>query len=365
MGVYLKSGMDAGNSTGKVVFWVEASREIGMGHLVESVALAGYLMDHNSPVHFIVNTYLPARDELGRRGITYSEYGPDAVDNVAGLINKLHAGCVLVNHRNVSQESLQRLHKEDLKVAVIDQMGNKPVICDLLINRSVTKEWQQYDFIGKRPECCFGADYAILGDGYSGLHGREKKFNRGNGNSVLVSMGGVDRTGATLRTIEALRMVDNISSEIIFGSGFAHFEELEKIRKIINEHSFSFHQGVDDLGERMSRADIVISAGGNTVYEMACVGAPGIVLWEDEHEYVQARDFEKMGVVRCLGNGIATPIETIRNSVISLLNDAEHRKLMSIRGKELVDSRGISRVGGKLMKLLGHNIILPACNIPG
>ena len=56
----------------------------------------------------------------------------------------------------------------------------------------------------------------------------------------------------------------------------------------------------------MSGADIVISAGGNTVFELACVGTPGFVLWEDSHEKIQGDVFEKEGVVINLGNGMKT-----------------------------------------------------------
>ena len=168
-------------------------------------------------------------------------------------------------------------------------------------------------------------------------------------------MGGVDRTGATLRIIKALQSIDNTSKEIIIGNGFSHIDKLHNLLKKLNDSSFIFSQGVDDLGKRMSKADIVISAGGNTVYEMACVGTPGIVLWEDEHEYIQGKAFSEKGTLLCLGNGITTPIELISNSIKALLKDVDQRKNMSQCGKKLVAFHGKKRIVEKLYKLFKIN----------
>ncbi|MEW6600108.1 MAG: glycosyltransferase [Nitrospirota bacterium] len=344
--------MIPGNSGKKVVFWVEVSRQTGMGHLMESLTLAGHLTDRNTFVHFIINPYSPAEELLSVKGFPFTTYEHAVLNDVVGSIRNLKAGCVLINHRYVSLDALRRLRQENIRTVVIDQMGNKTVACDLLINRSITKSWLTYEFTGQKPECCFGVEYALLAPGYQKLHSREKEFSARQGGKVLVTMGGVDRTGATLRIIEALRPLDNISREIVLGSGFPHMEELRKLQGKIGSSAFSFHQGVDDLGDRMRSADIVISAGGNTVYEMACVGTPGIVLWEDEHEYVQARDFEEKGVLYCLGNGITTPVEGITEAVTSMLNNVEQRKSMSRLGKELVDAEGTERVGSRIIGLL-------------
>ncbi len=173
-------------------------------------------------------------------------------------------------------------------------------------------------------------------------------------------MGGVDRTGSTLRVVEALKPVHNISKEIILGRGFTHTARLTQLLEDMNDGSFSCYQGVNDLGDRMSRADIVISAGGNTVYEMACTGAPGIILWEDEHEQLQGMDFSKKGSVICPGSGVTTSVEDITNSVRTLLNDVYMRRDMGRCGKELVDGRGTDRICNVMMESYSNESIIYA-----
>jgi spore coat polysaccharide biosynthesis predicted glycosyltransferase SpsG len=333
-----------------IAFCVEASQEIGMGHLMESLALADHFINLGAPLYFIVNPYEPSRQELQKRGIAFVEYELDKIDDVIRFIKQKDVQYVIINHRKVSLNSLQRIHNENNIVVVIDQLGDKAIICDLLINKSLVSKWLQYDFPINQPLCCFGADYAILGDCYRKLHSKKNTFSKDR-YTVLVSMGGVDRTGATLRIIEALRQIENVSKEIVIGKGFAHMKQLNRLCERNNDPYFVFSFDVSDLSERISKADIVISAGGNTLFEMACVGTPGIVLWEDEHEYTQGVSFEKKGTVICIGNGIKTPINVISDSVRMLLKDSAKREKMSQCGKRMVDGQGKKRICSKIMEL--------------
>ncbi|MHC4310628.1 MAG: hypothetical protein ACYSSN_11845, partial [Planctomycetota bacterium] len=152
------------NKNKSLIFWVEVSQQIGMGHLMESLVLAEYFIIQGMSVNFIVNPYKPSRLELQKRGITFVEYGLDEIDNIVRFIKQKDIQYVIVNHRNVSLNNLKRINHEKYAVVVIDQLGDKSIICDVLINKSLVPEWLQYDFPANQPLCCFGADYAILGD---------------------------------------------------------------------------------------------------------------------------------------------------------------------------------------------------------
>lgn len=335
-----------------MIFWVEASREIGMGHLMESLATAEGLQKEGFAVHFIINPYQPAEKILLSKDILFDTVPVGEVDKVCNLIKvKSQRNCVIVNHRNVDLSSLKQLKKDQLIVVVIDQLGNKMITCNLLINSAIAPEWLKYTFESRHPKCCFGADFAILREEFIELHKKEKTFPETN-RKVLVTMGGVDRTGATLRIMEALKQLDRtVNSEIILGSGFAHLTEFKRTYERFNEQTCTYAQGVDDLAARMQKADVVISAGGNTLYEMACVGTPGLVFWEDPHEDRQSQAFMEKGTVLHVGNGTTTPILEIRNSIKDLLNHTEKRIQMSQCGKKLVDGQGVNRIFKNIMEL--------------
>lgn len=334
-----------------MIFWIEASQQIGMGHLMESLVLAEYFMSQNRCVHFIVNPYEPCRAELQKRGMSFTEHNIEEVDEVARCIEQKNAASLIINHRKVSLTSLERFYSKECTITVIDQLGNIPIICDLLINKAIVPEWLQYDFVKGKPRCCFGADYAILKDSVTEIRSQQKIFAKVK-YTVLVSMGGVDRTGATLRIMEALRLLKNVRKEIVVGSGFAHWQQLQELYKEYNDPTFVISKGVDDFERRISEADLVISAGGNTLYEISCLGTPGIVLWEDPHECLQGEAFEDKGSVVCLGNGLNTPTETITESIDKLLKDVTRRENMRQCAIEMVDGFGKRRIASMIGELV-------------
>ena len=329
------------NNTRILFFWVEASKKIATGHFKESLALAKFCIKKKINVNFIINYYEPVKNELIFNKIPFSTLEINEVEKVTSLIKK-HSNnpVIIINHRNIELSSLIKLKKEKVKTIVIDQLGNKEVVCDMLINSSIIPNWLNYKFVGKAPDFLSGPKYAIFRDDFLKLNQTNKKFKK-QIPKVLVTMGGVDRTGATIRILKALLTIkEKFNKEIILGNGFPHMKELNGLIDKEKIEMLDIYQGVDDLGKRMSGADIVISAGGNTVFELACVGTPGLVLWEDKHEEEQGNAFEEKGVVINLGNGSRTSIKSIAKSVQSLLDDSNKRKQMSNAGKELVNGKG-------------------------
>ncbi|MBF0168518.1 MAG: hypothetical protein HQL45_12905 [Alphaproteobacteria bacterium] len=332
-------------------FWPEAEQGIGMGHLMESLALSREVLRRGGLVQFFVAPYPPAVDVLKCHGV------PFVAEDHAKITQHMVAasggqgnqnGTLVINHRAVDPALLETLHKVGLRVCVIDQLGDKQIISNLLVNPSTIHEWQRYTFPDRHPTCFFGPSYAIIDPAIVAFHTRKRNFQKKNFN-ILVTMGGVDRTGATLRIVDALRELGpSCEKHIIVGNGFPHKDELSRLKQEV-DNSFSFFQNVADMGQRLFRADIVFSAGGGTLYEAACVGTPAIVLWEDPHERLLGKAFTEMGAAISLGNGISTEPWRIVQSARDLLHNVTARREMSDCGKRLIDGKGVERICDWLM----------------
>ena len=310
-----------------IIFWVEASQKVATGHFMESLALAKAFKSRSINVCFILNRYEPVEAELRLADIPFSTYEIDEVDEVISFINEVYNDAVIIiNHRNIDFYCLEKLKSENYFTVVIDQLGHKKIICDILINTSVVSDWLEYEFIENSPICLFGPKYTILRSEFLNLNKIGKTFKR-ELPIVLVTMGGVDRTGATLRIVEGLAKINvDCIKKVVIGKGFAHTKKITELLELEKFKNFKLYQNIIDLGKKMSGADIVISAGGNTVFELACVGTPGFVLWEDSHEKIQGDVFEKEGVVINLGNGMKTGLQKISSNIESLLIDMNKKK---------------------------------------
>ena len=331
----------------EILFWPEVSRNIATGHLMECLALSNWIQGKGIKIRYLVDNYSPAVELLRHRLIHF-----EVADIESGIGKIENSACVIVNHRHVMAETLEAVETAGKKVFVIDQLGHKRIICDVLVNSSPVPEWHKYKLSSRqKPEMLLGPRYAIMRPEFSEFHKKQKSFSS-NFPKILVAMGGVDRTGATLRLVKAFSKLDgHFKKEIVLGNAFAHFKAFQNLIHRFPDPSMHWVQGIRDMAKRLHSADIVITSGGNTLVECACVGTPTIVLWEDPHEDRLGKAFEEKGCAVNIGNGIITPISHILESMQSLLADTGKRRLMSKMGRKIVDGHGCDRVGKRLIEL--------------
>jgi spore coat polysaccharide biosynthesis predicted glycosyltransferase SpsG len=100
----------------------------------------------------------------------------------------------------------------------------------------------------------------------------------------------------------------------------------------------------------MLEADVVVGSGGMSVYELAALGTPGIVLAQNAREEKRMREFSRHGTVEYLGLGPEVDEPTLLAAVQSLLADVERRRRMSERGRALVDGLGAARTAEMVLE---------------
>ncbi len=100
----------------------------------------------------------------------------------------------------------------------------------------------------------------------------------------------------------------------------------------------------------MMEADLAISAGGQTLYELACVGCPTVAVQTADNQNGQLCVFEESGFLRIVGCGEAsTTVEGIAETVGDLLANPQVLARMSLVGQRLIDGQGALRVARVLL----------------
>jgi len=87
----------------------------------------------------------------------------------------------------------------------------------------------------------------------------------------------------------------------------------------------------------------VLCSGGMSVYEIAALGTPGVVLAQNAREDRRMREFARFGTIEYLGLGVDVDETAILDAVRLLLTDAGRRRTMSEKGRRLVDGYGAAR----------------------
>lgn len=329
-----------------VGFCTEASGEIGYGHLMECLSLAEYLLQKGLFIKFYINDDTQAINFLKGKGIQNAV--TEGINQLEKILLQNKPDICIFNLRSISLEPQEITHRLNIKTAIIDELGDKGILSDILINGSAIDEWHRYTYCHTTPLTLFGPKYMIMRKEFQNYHAKKKTLDL---NTVLVTMGGVDRTGTTLKVVKALEILSKVRKRVVIGPGFARREELNKIANELDD-SYELIYSSDNMAELLYTSDVAFTAGGNTLYETACVGTPVIVLWEDEHEGVQGTWFERKGVAINLGRGVQVDLEDIEKAAEELLSDEDRRRQMSRKGKSTVDGRGIERVGKVLCGLI-------------
>src|SRR5699024_2271417 len=133
---------------------------------------------------------------------------------------------------------------------------------------------------------------------------------------VLLTFGGVDPLNNTLKVLQSIYeyCVDkHIQIQVIAGIGYNKFDTLENYPEVDIMHD------VKNISDHMLDADIIFTSAGRTVYEIASLGVPCIVLAQNIRELTHYFASSENGFIN-LGLGSEnsdTEILTVFESLIT------------------------------------------------
>jgi len=322
----------------RVLFRVDGGPALGMGHVYRSLAIAdalrassraeiAFLMsaDHTEGLLAVSRHGYPVRVVAGR--------GPEAgLEHIRDF-----APAILIN-------DLPRL--ETAYRTALSHIGATTVnLVDALDDLETTERYAQIIvsvMIQDRetPEGFYGGPaYAMLRDQF---HGRTKEV-RDEPRMVLLTFGGSDPQGLTLKTVHALQTLPAaVNIVAVAGPAFPYRKEFEALERTLGRR-VPLIQAAGHIADLMLEADVVVCSGGMSVYEIAALGTPGVVLGQNLREDQRMREFALRGTIEYLGLGTDVDETTIEGAVRSLLEHTSRRREMSARGRRLVDGLGAQR----------------------
>jgi RimJ/RimL family protein N-acetyltransferase len=173
---------------------------------------------------------------------------------------------------------------------------------------------------------------------------------------VLVTLGGSDSENVTATVIQALQHVkiDRLEATVVVGGSNPH---LARLREVIKESHIPIHleHNVANVAPLMQWADIAVSAAGSTVWELAYMGLPSLLVVTAENQRPIAEGLESLRATHNLGWRRDLTIYDITRRLSALAVSAELRRLMSERGSAMIDGHGADRV---VMALRGEPLWL-------
>lgn len=323
-----------------MAIFTEASRKIGTGHLAESIDLARLAGESGFIFSFWVDGNSP-RSVLEKIPFSYTLFS--SIDEAQKILSGKEFDAAVFNFRKINNNVLRSLDGIDLITVCIDELGGRRLDCDAIINSLAAASYHRYPGTSSSAKLYSGPEYLAISPRFREIRGRNRKFS-GDIKEITVCMGGIDRTGATLNIVDALTgWKDAVRKNIILGAGFPYYPEINNKIALLKKHNFRIYRNVGDVAPFFSRSDVVFTAGGNTLYELACVGTPAIVLYEDEHEKENSLAFQRRGFGISLGRGANVAAGKILET-LEIFDDPRLRNKHSSTGRKIVDGKGSHRI---------------------
>lgn len=323
----------------RILFRVDGSRIMGMGHVYRSLAVAEALREGSrAEIAFLMSAdHAEGIATISKSGYPVRVFKPGGLEALIESIQDF-APSVVINDLPLVEEtylrSLARLGT--VTINLVDTLDDlERVSRDAQFVISVMNEDRE------TPEGFYGGPaFAILRRHFQG---RERLF-REKPAKILLSFGGADPQALTLKVARALApLTEDIEVVSIAGPAFPHRPIFEALQRTLGRN-LPLINGVDvQIADLMLEADLVLCSGGMSVYEIAALGTPGVVLAQNAREDRRMREFSRFGTIEYLGLGVDVDESAILDAVRQILTDKAKRRSMSDRGRALVDGYGAAR----------------------
>jgi UDP-2,4-diacetamido-2,4,6-trideoxy-beta-L-altropyranose hydrolase len=349
--VYYQSEYSAKTTVNRtLIIRADASIQSGSGHVMRCLALAQAWQKQMGTVVFVSDLPDALRfrlqtEDISVRTLTAVAGSLEDTKQVIALAEELNSRHIVVDGYHFGAEYQKRIKDAGLRLLVLDDSGHaEHYYADLVLNQNIHADRNLYPDHEPYTKLLLGTRYTLLRREFWQWRDWQRTFPD-MARKVLITMGGSDPDNVTLKVLHALEEVqlDCLEIKVIVGSSNPHSEAI-KVAAQQSSHSVQLEQSVTDMPVLMAWADVALSGAGSTCWELAFMGLPSVVTVLADNQFASAVRMGEQGVVINLGWYIKLTPEVLANTLMQLLENTDQRINMSLRGRELVDSRGGERV---------------------
>lgn len=228
----------------------------------------------------------------------------------------------------------------EVRLLRIDDNGlMRPFRAELLLNQNLGAAVSDYPRKAGPGRLLLGPEYALLRPEFFGV-ARAARTGR-----IVVTLGGTDPACASERVLDALEQpsAQGVAADFIIGAANPRRVELAGL---VAAHAPRLQAVVapENLPERFARAAMAVTAGGSTLYELALLRTPMLVLCTAENQRRTCERLAAIGAAQYAGWHAEVTPATLAELITSLGRDAARREELVERAGCLGDGHGAARV---------------------
>jgi spore coat polysaccharide biosynthesis predicted glycosyltransferase SpsG len=274
---------------------------------------------------------------------------PDDWETTSAVL-KTHPGAWMVLDGYHFDPSYQRCVREaGHPLLVIDDTAHlERYWADVILNQNLHAETLQYN-ADSNTQFLLGTHYVLLRKEFLQLASWRREDRRNGAPRLLVTLGGTDPHNVTLKVVHALRYAGSPDLHVLLAAPDGLIRRPEFREAVVASHAaIEVRHDIVDMPGAMQWADLAVSAGGSTCWEMAFMQLPSVLIATEHHQMLVICALDEGGAAVALGESECISAEEVAAAIDDLVRDKRRRADMGGRGRKVVDGFGSERVAEML-----------------
>lgn len=322
--------MMSSNAIKRIAFRVDASYQIGSGHVMRCLTIAdafklrkvecvficrkhpGNLINLIQKKGYQVYELSDLTDDLvieaqqanylrhsAWLGCTWQEDARETIEYLFSILPDL----LIIDHYAIDEAWEERVNPFCKAIAVIDDLADRRHKCNYLLDQNYYRDFytRYNDLVPPHCKLMLGPEFCLLRSEF--LEERAIASKRtGTLNRALVFFGGMDPTCQTQKVLEAFIVLSiyDVHLDVVIGAGNQNLDELTNLVKKLPRAKI--HHQIDNMAELINSADIGFGAGGVAMWERCYLGLPTITVTFAENQVKTTKDVADLGAIWYLGD---------------------------------------------------------------
>lgn len=325
---------------------------IATGHVMRCLSIADAAKEIGEDVTFIF------ADEQGKNYIENRGYQTiilhtqwndmeSELSHLEEVIEHEKITTLLVDSYQVTEHYLKTLSSY-VKIIYIDDWAQNVYPVDVLI--CYMSHWEKLQHKKKYPDTrlLLGLQYVPIRSAFQNLG---RKEIRDKVESVLLLSGGSDPYNVLSELLSFIRTIPFNEIVIICGKYNVNADALMEEYK--EDANVRILKSVNNIEDYMKKADLAISAGGTTLYELCACGTPTISYAFADNQIENVKGFAENDIIEYAGDVRYDDVFGNLDEIIKrYCENIEIRKQHSQKMQAMVDGKGASRIVSEWKKLI-------------
>jgi len=318
-----------------ILFEPDGGPEIGGGHVMRSLTLAGALARAGAQPLFLADPWI-ARvvERFSGPGIAHTPERPDGFDAV-----------VFDSYRLGVTDHLER--GRGRPAMAIDDLADRPLGVDLVLDPGPARTASDYaGLVDDGATLLLGPTYALVRPEFAAAREAPR-----SGERVLLSLGLTDVGGITARVANRLLpRLGDAALDVVLGHGAPSREAVERLAA--RDPRVNVHIDTTDMAGLCASATLAVGAGGSSLWERCAAGLPSVVVVLADNQVPQVDAAEAAGACERVDARAPDFEAALDRAFTGLMRSPERRARMGRAAAGLCDGQGAERAAQALLGLL-------------